>query len=86
MFTWLKAKWTGFEAWCASWMPGLKTKIASGLGIVASGAAAGQEFLTNMPTNTFITTTQLSTTLLVLFILTFWFRRLANYNAPVSTS
>lgn len=84
MFTWISTEWTRFEAWCATWAPGVKTKTVTALGAIGSAAALGQEYITNMPTNTFITGTQLTVASLVLFTLAFWFRRLTDYSKPAA--
>jgi hypothetical protein len=78
MFTWLKAKWTSFEAWCASWMPGLKTYIVTGLGALGSLAAVLQEYITGLPLSEFMTGTQIAVATAVLFSLAFWTRHLTN--------
>lgn len=80
MFTWIKTQYTRFNNWMASWAPGFKTRVATGLGAVGSGAAIAQEYITGMPVNKFVTTEQLGIVTLVLFTLAFWFRGLANRN------
>lgn len=79
-FVWLKDKWTAFSAWIASWFPGWKTQTVAALGAVGSLAATMQEFVSGLPLNEFVTTTQVTMITTGLFILTFWFRRLSNYN------
>lgn len=72
-WSWIKDKWNKFEAWVYTWMPGFKTYIASGLGMVGSGAAVAQEYVLSMPVPTFVTAGQLSIASFVLFTLAFWF-------------
>lgn len=66
--------WTKFEAWVAKVTPGLKTKLATGLGALGSLGAMGQEYITQMPTSKFITAEQIAAASFVLFTLSFWFR------------
>jgi len=83
---WIEDKWNKFEAWVASWMPGLKTKVITGLGAIGSLAATLQEFVTGLPITTFMTATQLTAVTLVLFVLSFWLRGLGDrVNARVSS-
>ncbi len=86
---WIEDKWAKFEAWVASWMPGLKTKIVSGLGAVGGLAAYLQEYISGLPLNKFMTGTQIALASAVLFSLTFWFRGLGdrvNARVPGSNS
>lgn len=85
MFTWLKNAWNSFEAWVASWIPGLKTDIVTGLGALGSVAALGQEYLTGLPNSTFMTGTQMAIASTVLFTLAFWLRGIGD-RAGVSKS
>lgn len=77
-FSWVKNMWLKFESWVASFAPGLKTKIVSGLGAAASLAASMQEYMTGLPLDKFVTGTQLAIAGAVLFTLAFWFRRITN--------
>ena len=74
----IKKTWNKFNGWMASWAPGLKTKLATGLGAVASTAALMQEYITGLPLDKFITGTQIAVLTTVLFTMSFWFRALAN--------
>lgn len=76
MFTWLKDKWNSFEAWVASWMPGFKTHIVTGLGVIGSAASILQDYVSGLPITTFMTATQLGAVSLVLFTLAFWFHNM----------
>lgn len=78
MWSWIKDKWNRFQDWVATWMPGFKTKLISGLGAVGMAAGVLQEFITGLPLSTFMTATQIAIVGVVLFSLTFWFRQLAN--------
>lgn len=78
MFTWLSNAWSSFEAWCDSWMPKVKTAVVTGLGVVGSGAAVLQQYITGMPTTTWVTTNQIAIASLVLFTLTFWLHGLTD--------
>lgn len=80
MWNWIKDKWNRVNDWCASWMPGLKTKIATGLGAVGSGAALLQEYVTGLPLDKFISGTKVLVITVVLFTFSFWFRSLSNRN------
>jgi len=76
MLTSIKNAWNSFETWVASWMPGLKTEIVTGLGALGSLAALGQEYLTGLPNTTFMTATQMAIASTVLFTLAFWLRNI----------
>lgn len=78
MWSWLKAKWNSFEDWVASCMPGLKTKLVTGLGAVGSAAAMLQQYITGLPLDKLMTATQVTVVGIVLFTLAFWFRSLAD--------
>lgn len=78
MFSWLKDKWNRFQNWVSTWMPGLKTKLATGLGAVGMAAGVAQEYITGLPLSTFMTATEIAIASAVLFTLSFWFRSLAN--------
>lgn len=78
MWTWLTDKWNRFEDWVATWMPGFKTQLVAMLGIVGSSAEILSEYIQGVPLSNFMTGTQIAVVTLVLFTLTFWFRRLAN--------
>lgn len=73
----LKGLWVKFEAWVASWMPGFKTYIVSGLGAIGSLAATLQEYVTGLPLSTFMTGTQIAIGTTVLFTLAFWFHNMS---------
>jgi len=66
--------WTKFEAWIAKITPGLKTKLATGLGALGSLGAVGQQYVTQMPLTSFIKAEQIAIASFVLFTLAFWFR------------
>lgn len=73
---WIETKWASFEAWVASWAPGAKTRIVSGLGVLGTAAASLQDYisgLTGLPGNV-VSGTQIATASLVLFTLAFWLR------------
>lgn len=76
--TWLSTEWNRFEAWVASWMPGLKTKVVAGLGSIGSLAGVLQEYVTGLPLSSFMTATQVAGVGIVLFTLTFWLRGLSD--------
>ena len=88
MSTWtgIKADWNAFESWVASWMPGLKTKVVSGLGALGSLAAVGQEYITGLPLSEFMTGTQIAIATAVLFTLTFWLRGISSRVGTPSTN
>lgn len=71
---WVEDKWNKFEAWVASLMPGFKTRIVSGLGIVGSMAGVLQEYITGLPLSELMTATQITVLAAILFTLTFWLR------------
>lgn len=77
VFSWIKDQFVKFNAWCASWMPGLKTYLATGLGAVSATAATLQEYVTGLPLDQFMTGTKIAIVSAVLFSLSFWFRSLA---------
>lgn len=66
--------WAKFEAWVASWIPGLKTKVVAALGALGSLAALGQEYITGLPNSTFMTGTQMAMAATIMFTLAFWLR------------
>ena len=78
MVKWVKDKWTRFNDWLASKMPGLKTKIITAVGAVGMAAGVLQEFLTGLPLSVFLSATQIAIISGVLFALGFWARLLAN--------
>jgi len=78
-FIWIKDGWIVFEKWIATYAPGWKTQIVNGLGMLGSGAAIAQEYIAQVPLDKFITAQSIVIVSLVLFTLSFWFRRLANY-------
>lgn len=72
---WLKDKWAKFEAWVHTWLPGVKTKITLGLGMLGSGAAALQEYLAKVPAvGKYLTAERIAIASFVLFTLAYWFR------------
>ena len=73
-FVWLKKLWDKFEAWVASWAPGAKTKLVSFLGLLGSIAYAGKDYIAGVGLDKFVTATQYSIIVAVLFTLAFWFR------------
>lgn len=75
-WTWVKETWGKFNDWCATWMPGFKTKLAAGFGAIGSLAAVMQEYITGLPLDKFMTGTQVAVATAVLFSLAFWFRSL----------
>ncbi len=70
----IETAWTTFESWVARVTPGIKTKLATGLGALGSVGAMGQQYITQMPLTKFITAEQIAAASLVLFTLAFWFR------------
>lgn len=73
--------WRKFDSWVASWAPGLKTKIATGLGALGMFAATMQDYITGLPLDKFITSTEVAIISAVLFTLSFWFRTMATSKA-----
>lgn len=80
-FLWLQNKWLKFEQWVASWAPGAKTQLVTALGVVGEGAALGQEYITGIPLDKFISGTTVTLISVGLFTLAFWFRRLTKVQA-----
>ncbi len=78
MFKYLNNKRDQFEAWVATWLPGLKVKIVSTLGVIGSVAALLQEYVTGLPLGTLVSPTNLVIANIVLFTLAYWFKRLAD--------
>lgn len=76
MVSWLKGVWNKFEAWVASWIPGLKTELVTALGALGSFAAVLQEYVSGLPLSEFMTGTQIAIASGVLFTLAFWFRNI----------
>lgn len=72
----LKSTWAKFEAWVASWMPGFKTHLVSGLGAIGSGAGLLQEYISGLPLDHLMTASQILFLTGVLFTLAFWFHGL----------
>lgn len=81
MWSAIKNTWSKFEGWVASWMPGFKTHIVTGLGAIGSIAAAMQEYVSGLPLSTFMTATQLAIATSVLFTLAFWFHNMSARNS-----
>lgn len=81
MLSFLFNLWSKFEAWVASWMPGLKTFVVTGIGAIGSLAATLQEYVTGLPLSEFMTGTQIAIGTTILFTLAFWFRHLSDVNA-----
>lgn len=77
-WSWIKDKWNQFNDWLASFMPGLKVKILTGIGMVGTAAGVLQEFVTGLPLSVFLSATQVAIVTLVLFSLTFWARILTS--------
>lgn len=77
----VKSIWSEFEAWVASWMPGFKTYLATGIGAVGSLAAILQEYITGLPLSEFMTGTQVAFLTTILFTLAFWFHNIGNRSA-----
>lgn len=77
----LQSVWSSFEGWVASWMPGFKTYVVTGLGAVGSLAATLQEYVTGLPLSSFMTGTQVAIGTTILFTLAFWFHNMSNRNA-----
>lgn len=84
MWTWIKDRWNNFEDWVASWMPGFKTRLATGLGAVGTAAVALQGWVTGLPLDKFMTGTQIAIASAVLFTLAYWFRSLADREPVVA--
>lgn len=80
MWVWIKDKWTRFEGWVASWMPGLKTLVVTGLGAIGSFAGVLQEYVTGLPLSEFMTSTQIAIATGLLFTLSFWFHNMSVRN------
>ena len=76
-WAWVTKQWNRFEDWVASKVPGWKTKIIAAIGAVGSAAMVLQEYVSGLPLEKIITGKSLAITSIVLFSLTFWFRRLA---------
>lgn len=77
-WSWIKGLWAKFEAWVASWAPGLKTKLISALGMLGSTAGVLQEYITGIPMDRFVSGTTVAITAAVLFTLAFWLRGLGD--------
>lgn len=69
----VKSIWAKFEAWVASWMPGFKTHVVTGLGAVGTGAGILQSYVSGLPLDHFMTATQVAVAGAILFTLAFWF-------------
>ena len=76
VWAWLTAQWNRFEDWVASKVPGWKTKLVSVIGAIGSAFLVLQEYVSGLPLEKIITGKSLAITGIVLFTLTFWFRRL----------
>jgi len=73
-WAWLKEKWNKFDAWVASWAPGVKTKIVAALGALGNAAYTVQQFVIGIPANDIVNARNLVILNLILFTLAFWFR------------
>lgn len=76
--SWINDKWISFEAWMASWAPGAKTRLVTGLGALGSVAGYAQQYITGLPVTKFVTAEQITIATAVLFTLAFWFRGLGD--------
>lgn len=74
VWTWIKEQNARFEAFLVRTAPGVKTKIVTFLGMIGSGAAALQNYVTGIPVNRFVTAEQVTIVTFVLFTLAFWFK------------
>lgn len=81
---WAGAKelWARFEAWVASWLPGLKTYLVNAAGMLAVGAAALEAYLKNVDLSQVINAKTLAITMVAVSTLTFW---LANIPSRVAS-
>jgi len=78
IFTGISKAWSTFEGWVAKITPGIKTELVALLGGIGNLAAAGQEYITNVPTNKFITGEQIMLANFVFFTLAFWLRNISS--------
>lgn len=76
IWTSIKNTWNKFDLWCASIAPGIKTHLLAGLGLLGSGGAVAQEYITNVPLTTFVTAEKATTISAVLFALIIFSRHL----------
>ncbi len=72
----IKSLWDRFEAWVASWVPGLKTKIIAGVTWISGASALFAEYLKTVDLSAVVNATSLSITMIVLGTLTFWLRNI----------
>lgn len=90
MFTWIKDKWTSFEAWVHSWFPGFKTKFMTGLGSLAMIAASLQEYISGLPLSVWLSAKTLAMISAGLFTISYWFHgmgdRVAARVVPLSSN
>ena len=77
-FVWIKKQWDKFQDWCATWMPGLKTRIVAGLGLLGSAAGFAQGWVSGLPLDHFMTATQVVMVSAVLFTIAYWTRALTD--------
>jgi hypothetical protein len=81
IFTGISTAWSTFEGWVAKVTPGLKTEVIAAAGLLGNVAALGQQYLTNLPTNDFITPSKLTAVNAGLFTLAFWLRNIGSRTA-----
>lgn len=65
-----------FETWVNSWLPGLKTRLVTGLGAVGGAAASLQEYVTGLPLTKWISAETVTLVVAGLFTLSYWFHGL----------
>jgi len=76
MFDKIKTVWGKFEGWVHSWMPGFKTYITLGLGVVGDSAYAAKDYMTQLPLDKFVTESQIAIFSLVVTLLALWFHNM----------
>lgn len=78
MWAKIKSAYGIFENWVQSWMPGFKTIIVSGLGVIGSTCAVLQQYITNLPLDKFATASQIAFFTLGVSLLALWFHGMAD--------
>ena len=74
MWSGTKELWARFEAWVASWVPGLKTKLVSLFTAVSGAAAMFAEYLKTVDLSYLVNAKTLAISMIVLGTLTFWLK------------
>lgn len=78
MFKYINTKREDFNAWVATWLPGMKTKIVASLGAVGMFSSYMQEYISGLPLDQFVSSKTVALISGGMFTLAYWFKSLGN--------